>query len=77
MGSGDIIAQTFLEGKNIREVNWKRTVPYASIGLFVVSSLNILWYTLLKLFEPNLYCCCVNFIRWSTCYYFNIHTVSQ
>lgn len=43
MGSGDIIAQTFLEGKNIREVNWKRTVPYASIGLFVVSSLNILW----------------------------------
>lgn len=43
MGSGDIIAQTFLEGKNIREVNWKRTFPYASIGLFVVSSLNKLW----------------------------------
>lgn len=37
MGFGDVLAQTVVEKKTFSELNWKRTAPYASMGLFVVS----------------------------------------
>lgn len=37
MGGGDLIAQYFIEDKPLDQLDLKRTLSFASIGLFVVS----------------------------------------
>jgi hypothetical protein len=47
MGFGDVLAQTLIEKRNLSDISWERTVPYASAGVFVVSNL------LLSKIEPK------------------------
>ena len=37
MGGGDLIAQFLVEKKSVDQVNMKRTLQFAGMGLFVVS----------------------------------------
>jgi hypothetical protein len=37
MGLGDVIAQTFIDGKQLTQINPMRTLQYSVVGLVVVS----------------------------------------
>lgn len=37
MGCGDLTAQFLIEKKRPNQLNWKRTLQFAAMGLFVVS----------------------------------------
>lgn len=35
MGAGDLISQTFIENKSLKEVDYKRMLKFSSIGFFI------------------------------------------
>lgn len=58
MGASDIIAQTVVEKKSLKQVNFVRTLQFASVGfLYVVSTFILIFNTIL--FSHNML---VNFI---------------
>ncbi|KAG8248961.1 Protein Mpv17 [Homalodisca vitripennis] len=47
MGSADIIAQTLIEKRKFKGIEWNRCARYASIGLFIGPTVGI-WYRVLE-----------------------------
>uniref|UniRef100_A0A1A9UIQ7 Mitochondrial inner membrane protein Mpv17 n=1 Tax=Glossina austeni TaxID=7395 RepID=A0A1A9UIQ7_GLOAU len=43
MGSGDLLAQHYGGAKNLRSINWIRTITYSSIGLFFIGPALTYW----------------------------------
>uniref|UniRef100_A0A1B6DMK9 Mitochondrial inner membrane protein Mpv17 n=1 Tax=Clastoptera arizonana TaxID=38151 RepID=A0A1B6DMK9_9HEMI len=49
VGTGDIIAQTIIEKKMVKNIDWSRTIPYAGVGLVIGPTVGS-WYKLLDKF---------------------------
>ncbi|RZC39141.1 Mpv17 PMP22 domain containing protein [Asbolus verrucosus] len=47
MGAGDIIAQTVVEKQPLKELNYKRTIQFFSVGTFFVGPALTVWYGVL------------------------------
>jgi len=47
MALGDVISQTFVEKKNLKDLNVYRTVKFGSLGLFLVGPGLGVWYKIL------------------------------
>lgn len=43
MGSGDLLAQNYGGAKNLRSINWIRTITYSSIGLLFIGPALTYW----------------------------------
>ncbi|RVE45581.1 hypothetical protein evm_009778 [Chilo suppressalis] len=48
MAAGDLICQTFIEKKTTKQVDYKRTIGFSSIGFFVGGPALRVWYGLLN-----------------------------
>lgn len=48
MGAGDFICQTFIEKKSVQDTDFRRTIQFSSIGLFVGGPALRFWYGVLN-----------------------------
>uniref|UniRef100_A0A1A9WB08 Mitochondrial inner membrane protein Mpv17 n=1 Tax=Glossina brevipalpis TaxID=37001 RepID=A0A1A9WB08_9MUSC len=53
MGTGDILAQTVTDKRELKQVDFKRTLKYASLGIFYVGPILKGWYKYLELLVPE------------------------
>ncbi|XP_075234991.1 mitochondrial inner membrane protein Mpv17-like [Lycorma delicatula] len=48
LGAGDLVAQTGLEKKDFKSIDWRRTLAYSSVGFFVLAPIISRWFIILE-----------------------------